>query len=244
MTATGASDRGRRRRQNEDSYQIDVIHAEEQALCVICDGMGGAKAGGVASEMSIQLFTDEVKKRWKPGMTSAFMKSVMEDAVESANALVFEKSEADSRYNGMGTTIVAAFIDGEDAVFMNIGDSRAYIIKNQEIARVTNDHSLAEELYRQGKLTKQQAENYPAKNLITRVVGTDPSVEPEFYSEKLAEGDIVLLCSDGLSNMVEEQEMLYEVLQSEELDEACGSLIALANERGGPDNITVVLLRV
>ncbi|HHX72346.1 MAG TPA: Stp1/IreP family PP2C-type Ser/Thr phosphatase [Clostridiales bacterium] len=243
MIAIGASDAGKRRKENQDSFYIDVSHSQGQAICVVCDGMGGARAGNVASDMAIQLFTAELKKRQKPGMNAAYMQAIMHDAVMAANALTYEKSLESRQFAGMGTTIVAACVDGSDVVVMNVGDSRAYKIARQEIRRITNDHSVAEELMRRGELTREQAKDYPAKNYITRAVGTEPEVIPEFYVETLEPDEYLLLCSDGLSNLVEDQEILFEVYQNKEISTCCDRLIALANARGGPDNITVILLK-
>lgn len=242
MIAAGITDRGKVRQENQDNYYVDVLHDRGQALVVICDGMGGAKAGDVASEMATELFVAEVKKRFTPSMKPHYMREVMAEAVKAANAVVFERSGESDALSGMGTTIVAALIDHEDCVIMNVGDSRAYLLSGGGIRRVTNDHSLAEELLRQGRLTPRQAKAYPAKNMITRAVGTEGRVEPEFYAEKLAQGDIVLLCSDGLTNMVTDDEILSCVQASGDIFEAGNRLVALANERGGHDNITVVML--
>jgi len=242
VIAAGITDKGKVRSANQDNYYIDVLHGQKQALLVICDGMGGAKAGDIASEMAIELFVTEVKKRFTPSMTVPYMRAVMTDALNAANGAVFERSNEDENFYGMGTTIVAALIDCGDCVIMNVGDSRAYVVSQNSIRRVTNDHSVTEELIRQGRLTPKAAQDYPARNFITRAVGTDEEVEPEFYSEKISEGDVVLLCSDGLTNMVTDGEMLDAVADPDDLFSGGNRLVALANERGGPDNITVVIL--
>lgn len=244
MEAVGATDRGKRRRDNQDSFYIDVLHDRKQALCVLCDGMGGARAGQVASDMTVTIFAAELKKRQKPGMTAEYMRSIMTEAIDSTNAQTFEKSNESEKYFGMGTTIVAAMTDGSDAVVMNVGDSRAYRINSREIRRITNDHSVAEEMVRRGELTPIEARSHPTKNYITRAVGTEPIVTPEFYTLRLEPKDVILLCSDGLSNMIEDDEMLFEVVSGGALADCPERLINIANDRGGPDNITVVLLAV
>ena len=244
MTAVGATDKGRRRRDNQDNYYIDVRHGDAQAFLVVGDGMGGAKAGNVASDMTVSLFPAEVRKRQKPGMTVAYMRAVMGEAIQNANRLTFEKSNEDIVYSGMGSTVVAALVDGSDACILNVGDSRAYHITQGGIAQITSDHSVAEEMIRRGELTPEQARLHPAKNYITRAVGTEPEVEPEFFDRRVESGDILLLCSDGLSNMLLDEEILFEIRSGAEFSTCPERLIQIANDRGGPDNITVVLLSV
>ena len=244
MIAVGATDKGRRRKDNQDNYYINVIHSEKQALCIICDGMGGARAGNVASDMALTIFAAEVKKRRKPGMSTAYMKAIMRDAVTIANDLVYEKSNNNEIYRGMGSTIVAIMVDEPDSCIMNVGDSRAYIISRREIKQISCDHSVAEEMIKRGELTPKAARLHPAKNYITRAVGTDPDIEAEFYEKKLEPGDIILLCSDGLSNMLDDDEILFEVTLGGDITTCPERLIDIANERGGPDNITAVLFAV
>ena len=243
MLAVGATDKGRRRKNNQDNFYIDVQHGERQALLIVGDGMGGAKSGDVASNMTVTLLAAEVRKRQKPGMTVNYMRALLRDAVCTANRLTYEKSGEDDAYAGMGSTVVAAFVDGSDACLMNIGDSRAYHISHGTIRQITNDHSVAEEMVRRGELSPAQARMHPARNYITRAVGTEPDVEPEFYELRVEAGDILLLCSDGLSNMLLDDEILFEI-RSGDLSTCPDRLIRTANDRGGPDNITAVLLAV
>ncbi len=244
MTAVGATDKGRRRKDNQDNYYINILHSEKQALCVICDGMGGAKSGNIASDMALTIFAAEIKKRRKPGMNAAYMRSIMREAVKTANSMTYAKSNEDEAFHGMGSTLVAVFADESDACVMNVGDSRAYLISHRGIKQITNDHSVAEEMVKRGELTPMAARIHPAKNYITRAIGTEPQIEPEFYDLRLEPGDIILLCSDGLSNMLEDDEILFEVTSGGDLATCPERLIEIANERGGPDNITVVLLEI
>jgi serine/threonine protein phosphatase PrpC len=244
MIAVGATDKGRRRKDNQDNYYINVLHSEKQALCIICDGMGGARAGNVASDMALTIFAAEVKKRRKPGMSAAYMKAIMREALKIANDSTYEKSNEDEAYRGMGSTIVAIMVDEPDCCIMNVGDSRAYLVSRREIKQITSDHSMAEEMVKRGELTPKAARVHPAKNYITRAVGTEPGIEAEFYEKRLEPGDIILLCSDGLSNMLEDDEILFEVVSGGDIATCPERLIDIANERGGPDNITVVLLAV
>ena len=211
---------------------------------MVCDGMGGAKSGNIASDMAVNLFAAEVKKRQKPGMSFAYMRDVMAEAIQNANRLTYEKSNEDADCTGMGSTMVAVLVDGSDACFLNVGDSRAYHITKNGISQVTSDHSVVEEMIRRGELTPAQARQHPAKNYITRAVGTEAEVEPEFFERRVEPGDILLLCSDGLSNMVLDEEILFELRANPELSTCPKRLIQIANDRGGPDNITVVLLAI
>ncbi len=243
MTAVGATDRGRRRKDNQDNYYINVIRSEKQALLIVCDGMGGARSGNIASDLSITIFAAEVKKRQKPSMSTAYMRSAMLTAASIANALTYEKSLESSAYSGMGSTLVAMLANDDNACILNVGDSRAYHVRNKKINRLTHDHSLAQEKIDKGELSPEEAYTHPSKNFITRAMGTEPSVNPDTFEIKIARGDIILLCSDGLSNLVEEEEMLDELLSCEDISDCPAKLIELANRRGGTDNITVVIYK-
>ncbi len=241
MTATGATDIGMQRKQNQDDFRVELHYELDQALLMVCDGMGGARAGDIASEMAADLFSDSFSRRRKPGMSLDYMHAVMLEALTETNSVIYRKSCEDVNCSGMGTTIVAASIDGDDAMIMNVGDSRAYIIRGEKIERITNDHSVAEEMVRRGELTPEQAKTYPAKNYITRAVGTSDTAEPEFYTVSLLEEDHILLCSDGLTNMLDDEEILSVVKSCTDVSECCNELILMANRQGGTDNITVVL---
>ncbi len=244
MTAVGKTDRGQRRRENQDTFYIEVFHADSQALIVVADGMGGANAGDIASDMTVSLFAQEVNKRRKPGMTDAYIRAIMDSGLANANRAVFAKAEEDRACAGMGSTLVAALLDGSDAVIMNVGDSRAYLISEDGILQLTEDHSVIAEMVRRGEMTSEEAQNHPARNYITRAVGTDRTVTASFTKVALAPGDTVLLCTDGLYNMLSDEELFATVRQSESLEEAVQTMIDGANQRGGPDNITVVLCNV
>ena len=244
MRAWGKTDIGRVRAENQDTYFIELDPAGS-TVCVVCDGMGGAKAGAVASRIAASAFVEEIRSR-APGAErdADFLKSLAREAVERANREVFERSESGPEYNGMGTTLVAAVGSGNRVVITNIGDSRAYLITEDGIERLTRDHSLVEDMMMQGDLTVEQARSHPSKNLITRAVGVDETAECDVYYREMHPGEHLLLCSDGLTNMVEEQEILYEVLHGGDKALACERLVGIANDRGGRDNITVVLLEI
>lgn len=242
MIAAGLTDIGKRRKDNQDNYYINVIHSDEQALCVVCDGMGGAKSGNVASDMTLTIFVSEVKKRILPKMSMSYMRAITNEAIKTANTYTYGKSLEDDLFAGMGSTIVSACVDKDDVCVMNVGDSRAYLINSQSITQISSDHSVAQEMLRRGELTPEEAKHHPSRNYITRAVGTERTINPQFYEVRPQKGDVLLLCTDGLSNMVDDSDLQAEVTSGRPLAECAQRLITLANERGGPDNITVTLL--
>lgn len=242
MNVWGISDTGRVRAQNQDSFFIDAMHEDGHAVCVVCDGMGGARAGNVASELAVEAFVEEIKNALKPSMNPKYMRELLDRAAYKANRVVYDKSRSDDAFSGMGTTLVGALLSGSHAAIVNVGDSRAYYIDNGGIKRITQDHSLVEDLLHRGDLTYEEARNHPGRNLITRALGTEIEVDCDHFSCDLEEGGYLLLCTDGLTNTVEEQEILFEVLHGGDVSKCCMRLVNLANGRGGPDNITVVLV--
>lgn len=242
LFAWGMTDKGVSRQQNQDSFHLEVHHESEQAVCVICDGMGGARAGNIASELAVGVFVEEMRLALKPGMSQRSMRAALRAAVRAANEKVYEKSRPGSEYAGMGTTLVGSVVTPGLAVVANVGDSRAYIIDREGIERVTRDHSLVEDLLARGELSHEEAKNHPSRNLITRALGTDEDVHCDIYIIDMRPGDYLLLCSDGLTNTVEDQEILYEVLHGGDPALCCRRLTDLANSRGGPDNITIILV--
>ena len=168
MIVWGMSDRGIVRAENQDMFLVDALHDQNQAVLAVCDGMGGANAGNVASEIAIHTFSEELKNTLKPSMSTTYMKNVAIAAVTEANARVYSKSNESKDFSGMGTTLVAALIDGNKAVIVNVGDSRAYLAGSTGIQKITKDHSLVEEMLTRGDITEEQARVHPNKNLITR----------------------------------------------------------------------------
>ncbi|MCL1819049.1 MAG: Stp1/IreP family PP2C-type Ser/Thr phosphatase [Oscillospiraceae bacterium] len=242
MNAWGDSDKGRVRKQNQDSHYLDV--QSEYAVLIVCDGMGGAKAGNIASRLATDTVSSELKSVIKPNMSARSLKQALELAIYHANRTVWDLSKTNMDYKGMGTTLVCAVITARAAYVANIGDSRAYIISDDGIRRVTRDHSVVEDLLHQGTLTDEEARAHPKKNLITRVLGTEMDVACDIYEIEPKPGDFLLLCSDGLTNIVDDQEILYEVIHGGAVESCCNRLVTLSNTRGGPDNITVALLSV
>lgn len=238
MQVWGVTDRGAVRQQNQDSYAARVLE-DGRVIALVCDGMGGARAGNVASTMAVELFLEHFFQ----GSPSDSPEERMGYAASVANQAIFQRSASDMECAGMGTTIVAALVDGTQAVIINEGDSRAYHINSEGIVLVTRDHSLVEDLVERGELTREQARTHPHKNLITRALGAEPELRADCFRQPLAEGDYLLLCSDGLSNVVNEQEMLYEVIHGGGDAQCCHRLLEIALSRGAPDNVTVVLVK-
>ena len=241
MDFWGITDRGKVRQKNQDAYFICYDEEKAGAILVVCDGMGGAKAGNVASTLALETYLDVVKKELKVGNTSSEIADVMKEAVSVANDAVYQQSISEIAYEGMGTTLVAAVITDQIAAVINIGDSRAYHITKKTITQITRDHSVVEDMIGRGDLTRDEAKKHPSKNLITRALGTCSDIEPDLFFPKLRKGEYLLLCSDGLSNMVTEQELLCEVLRSDQKDLCCQRLLDIAIARGAPDNVTVII---
>ena len=238
MQVWGVTDRGAVRQQNQDAYAARVLE-DGRAIALVCDGMGGARAGNVASTMAVKLFMEEFLR---PGQKDS-VEEQMGHAASVANQAVFQRSATDPECAGMGTTMVAVLAGAEEAVILNEGDSRCYHINDEGIVLVTRDHSLVEDLVERGELTREQARTHPHKNLITRALGAEPVLMADCFRQPLSPGDCLLLCSDGLSNVVNEQEMLYEVVHGGAPEQCCQRLLSIALSRGAPDNVTVVLMR-
>jgi len=241
MNVWGLTDIGKSRPSNQDSFQVIVSSDETYSICIVCDGMGGANAGNVASKLAVDAFVAEVTRIMKPGLTQKQLSIVAESAATAANKAVFTEAKEHPDYQGMGTTLVGLIAEKERGVIVNIGDSRAYRINEDGITRLTRDHSVVEEMLQSGRLSVEEAKHYPGKNLITRAVGTEANVSADTYSIEIGQDDYILLCSDGLTNTVDENEMLYQVVHGGDPSYACKRLVDLANSRGGPDNITAVL---
>ena len=243
MQLWGLTDPGNIRSQNQDAYRI-VEFGHDRALMIVCDGMGGAKSGNVASSMAVEAFVAEVRRSQKLAFSVERIKQILRGALELANKAVYEHAKLGDEYSGMGTTLVAAFLLKNTAVLINVGDSRAYHFSAQGVRQVTSDHSIVELMVQRGELTPEQAKTYPGKNLITRAVGTEPEVEGDIYVQELHKDDCLLLCSDGLSNEMADQEMLFEVAHGMKKSTCCDRLLSIAKNRGAPDNVTVVLAAV
>ncbi len=243
MQSWGLTDPGCVRKQNQDAYRIEQLD-RNTVLCVVCDGMGGAKSGNVASSLAVEVFVDEISRSWAPGMESDRIDQMLRSAVKLANFTVFDQANQFEDFTGMGTTLVAALVQGKRASVVNVGDSRAYYVNQDGIHQITVDHSLVQMMVDRGDLTPEVAKSYPGKNLITRAIGTEPVVMCDIFHCEINKGDYLLLCSDGLSNLMDDQEILFEVAHGVNKDRCCQRLLAIAKNRGAPDNVTSVLVMV
>ncbi len=234
MKAWGVTDTGKVRQQNQDAFYFHV--GEQEALVLVCDGMGGAKAGNIASRMAAETFVSVVEQ--SEGQPA----ERLNNGLETANRAVFRTAIENSDCFGMGTTLVAALVCGRLAHIINVGDSRAYYITEAGIRQVTRDHSVVEDMVARGDLTPEEARQHPRKNLITRALGAEPQVRGDLFELDLEPGAALLLCSDGLSNQLSDQEILYEVLHGGEHESCCQRLVDIVLGRGAPDNTTAVLL--
>ena len=243
MQCWAVTDPGCVREQNQDVYRIEQL-SKNTVLCIVCDGMGGAKSGNVASSLAAEVFADEIRRTWVQDMTQAQIDQMLQGAVKLANFTVFDQGQQFEEFHGMGTTLVAALIRDREVTFVNVGDSRGYRIGENGIQKVTIDHSLVEMMVLRGELTPEAAKNYPGKNYITRAVGTETFTECDLFHLDMERGEYLLLCSDGLSNIMDDQEILFEVIHGAEKAYCCQQLLEIAKTRGAPDNVTCVLVQI
>ena len=237
------TDPGCVRDQNQDVCRVEQLD-KNSLLCVVCDGMGGAKAGNVASALAADVFVEEVRRTWKTGMDQSRIDQMLEAAVKLANFTVFDQAQQFEEFRGMGTTLVAAVIQNRAVTAINVGDSRAYCVSRDGIRQLTTDHSLVQMMVQRKELTPEQARNYPGKNFITRAIGTESMVSGDLSHLDVERGDCVLLCTDGLSNIVDDQEILFEVAHGVNKQYCCQHLLDIAKNRGAPDNVTAVMVLI
>lgn len=243
MQYWGVTDLGCVRTQNQDAYQIERLD-RNTVLCVVCDGMGGAKSGNVASTLAIDVFVQEIKRTWTPDMDLEKQDQMLRNAIKLTNFTVYDQAQQFEEFAGMGTTLVAALIHGKNATIVNVGDSRAYSIRSEGVRQLTTDHSLVQMMISRGELTPERARSYPGKNLITRAIGPETVVECDIFHRRTEKGECLLLCTDGLSNLVDDQEMLFEVIHGDDKQNGCQRLLDIAKNRGAPDNVTCVLVQL
>jgi PPM family protein phosphatase len=225
-----ASDLGRQRQGNEDSYFVRA------PLFVVADGMGGAQAGEVASEMAVEAFDG--------GLPDGAPADALVQVIADANRRIHDRSRAESQRAGMGTTLTAAYVGEQEVTIAHVGDSRAYLLRDGRLERLTRDHSLVGELVARGKLTEEQAETHPQRSVITRALGPEPDVQVDVQAYQARDGDLFMVCSDGLTSMVPETRVTQILEHAGSLGQAGRELIAAANDAGGRDNITVILFRL
>ncbi|MDR1564612.1 MAG: Stp1/IreP family PP2C-type Ser/Thr phosphatase [Oscillospiraceae bacterium] len=235
----GKTDVGRVRSTNQDACDFGDLPENSGIWAVVCDGMGGTNGGNIASDIAVKTISREVQEACRSGMEADDIRDIIECAIDEANAEIYYKSIKELTLSGMGTTVAMAVITDGRAHIAHVGDSRVYVISNNSVIQLTRDHSIVQMMVEAGQISEEEAKNHPQKNVITRAVGVLRYVDIDYCEYDLQEGETLLLCSDGFSNCVEGDEMLEQVLHKppEELAE---SLVALANQQGGSDNITVV----
>ena len=227
-----ASDTGKKRRRNEDSFVV------APPLFAVADGMGGAQAGEIASRLAAAALEEA-----DSGSLAGAEKVV--SLIREANRRVYERAASDPATSGMGTTVTVALVEGDRVTIGHVGDSRAYLLRDGELEQLTEDHSLVNELLKSGKLSREEADVHPQRSVITRAVGTDPDVDVDAFTVDASEGDVFLLCSDGLTDMVEDQDILDVVERHrDDLDRVTKALVSAANRGGGEDNITVIAFSI
>ncbi len=239
MKSFSKTDIGNKRSMNQDClYCSENPVGSFQNLFIVADGMGGHRAGDHASRLCIDSMVSSIERSENKTPVTLF-----EEAVAYANQTVYQEAQEKQEYEGMGTTMVAGTLQGNTLYVANIGDSRLYLLR-EELTQITRDHSLVEEMVEIGNITEREARVHPQKNIITRALGIDENVQADFFEIQVQDSDIILLCSDGLTNMVEDEEIEYIIRHSNTLEEAGNALIKKANENGGNDNITAVLVEV
>jgi protein phosphatase len=230
------TDVGRARERNEDSYLAG------EHVFAVADGLGGHNAGDVASRLAVEPLA--ALERAMDGTPVDRVADALARAVSAANRAVYQRAQADAKVRGMGTTLTAVAISNGSAHLAHVGDSRCYLLRGGEISQLSSDHTLVARMVAEGKLSPEEAENHPQRSILTRALGAEPEVDVDTLELQLQSGDRIVICSDGLSSVVPEEQILATLSDSKELKEACKRLVDAANERGGPDNITVVVVEV
>lgn len=237
MKISSATSVGKVRPVNEDAFFVSPPDESGSLLAVVADGMGGHNAGEIASSEAINVIKDVVLDNEHNA------KEMLTQAINSANSTVYNMSLDKQALFGMGTTITACVIEKDKVTAAQVGDSRLYLIRDDMIIQITKDHSLVEMLIENGSITKEDAKHHPQKNVITRAIGTDKEVSADIYEFSICEGDIILLCSDGLVNMVEDEKILSVITRTKSFEETADKLVCEAENAGGSDNITVILIK-
>ncbi|GIP36737.1 serine/threonine phosphatase stp [Paenibacillus sp. J31TS4] len=241
MRIASRSDVGRIRSVNEDRTAV-LPDCAGFVVGIVADGMGGHQAGDLASQMAIEAIQQELRSTLTASMTEQECGEALRLAIQKANQAVYAFAQGKEQYNGMGTTVVAAIASADRLVIANIGDSRAYLADSEGFRQVTEDHSLVNVLFRTGQITEEEAKHHPRKNILMRALGTDDQVEIDLFHRSWSRGDMLLLCSDGLSGSVGSEQLNAILRGEDEFDRKADRLVQAALEAGGEDNITVVLL--
>lgn len=246
MKLFGVTDTGCHRKDNQDSYAFREL-GDQAAVLVVCDGMGGAQGGSVASAVAVEAFAAAVEEQFAHGAPEddpGWWEDILAAACGRANRQVYELSQTNPEYQGMGTTLVAVLAMPGESYVVNVGDSRCYLIEHELIRQVTVDHSLVQLLVDRGEITAEEARVHPRKNLITRALGVDSEVDCDLLRVETGSGSRLLLCSDGLTNVLTDQVLLQASVDEAEPEGLCRSLLRMTLERGAPDNVTIVLAQL
>ena len=239
MNALGKTDVGLRRHENQDTFAVETIG--KIVAAVVCDGMGGAEGGQIASTLAVETFMKELRALLREDMSVEQLRELASFCVAQANTAVYERAlEDDCR--GMGTTLVSAVAGEKGTVVCNVGDSRAYLIRGGEITRITHDHSVVQTLVESGNITAEEARTHPNRNLITRALGTEEVTQCDAFEVAFQRGDKLLLCTDGLVVTATDEDICRAVCAEESTEKNLDELIALAKAQGAPDNVTVALI--
>ncbi|MCC8074311.1 MAG: Stp1/IreP family PP2C-type Ser/Thr phosphatase [Clostridiales bacterium] len=240
MKIVAKTDKGQVRTSNQDAYAVGEF-SDEVVWAVVCDGMGGAAGGNIASALAVKVISDKINASYRNNMRDVSIKNMLDSALTAANIEVYDMADRQPDLNGMGTTVVCAVVRDNQAYIAHVGDSRAYVLSGENIRQITTDHSMVQDLLDKGKITSQEAENHPNKNIITRAVGVDKVIDIDFDQIDLSDDDALLLCTDGLSNYVTNSEIISEMSDGKHYAFA-DRLVQKANDNGGGDNITVVVI--
>lgn len=238
-----STDKGKVRKNNQDSYFVS--EDTELPLFIVADGMGGHKAGEVASNMAVEIVKDFfIEKKEELKKNKVDILKFIRSAVEKANTIIYKKSIENDEFHGMGTTITMAYIFENKLYIGHVGDSRAYLLRNNKFIQITEDHSLVAEMVKKGSISEEEAECHPQRNIITRAIGTDDEVITDIIVEDIYKDDILLLCTDGLTNMMNDDEIKEILINKIDLQKNCNSLVKKANRLGGIDNVTVIVIKL
>ncbi len=239
MFITAKSDIGMVRSENQDHFKVSMI--DQTAIAVVCDGMGGAVAGGEASEIASNVVYDRINLSFRPEMTQRNIQNLLVTALKTANTIVYDKSKSDKLKEGMGTTCVAAIAEDDIAYIASVGDSRAYLLDESGIVQITRDHTYIKMLQSQGKYDENDEKVASMSHIITKAIGTEEDVDPDFFEVPLKEKSVLLLCSDGLTNYLTD-EQIYDAVYLKPLETAMNEMINNCNDSGGKDNITIAII--
>lgn len=240
MKIVAKTDKGNVRENNQDSYAVGEFPGDV-AWAVVCDGMGGASGGNIASALAVRVISEKIKVSYREDMSDRSIRNMLEAAIVAANLAVFDMAVKNAVLAGMGTTVVCAVVKNDCCFIAHVGDSRAYLLSDSSISQITTDHSVVQTLVEKGQLTVDEAKAHPSKNIITRALGVEDRVKIDFDQLDIEQDQTILLCTDGLSNFLETDE-IYDLVKDGKYYAFAERLVKKANENGGGDNITVVAI--